>query len=215
MKSKRHSPSIENFDNMSINATDAPPKGRSKISICFGLFSFLLLGIQPGRAAPPPAGVAAIISPAGGFSIDGDLFANVPAAGVGDWITNSLTGGGVLTRSGAPLNASTTFHFIDQYNGNDLIFGGGLKWTDNPTNWSWTVGKANGKTDINNVLLHTATDTDGHSWIAIAADRLSTSGDSYIDFELLQNPLVRTNNGGFLSSGPHGGRTTKIGRAHV
>src|SRR5881628_155009 len=59
-----------------------------------------------------------------------------------------------------------------------------------------------------NVLLHTATDTNGHSWIAIAADRLSTSGDSYIDFELLQNPLVRTNNGVFLSAGPHGGRTT-------
>src|SRR5206468_10587966 len=130
----------------------------------------------------------------GGFAIEGDLFANSPAANVGDWITNSVTGGGVLTQAGVPLNASTTFHFIDQYDGdNDVIFGGGLKWTDNPTNWSWTVGKANGKTDINNVLLHTATDTNGHSWIAIAADRASTSGDSYIDFELLQNPLVRTN----------------------
>src|SRR5207247_7505843 len=36
----------------------------------------------------------------------------------------------------------------------------------------------------------------------------STSGHSYIDFEFLQNTLVRTNNGVFLSAGPHGGRTT-------
>src|SRR5439155_10214253 len=75
-------------------------------------------------------------------------------------------------------------------------------------NWSWTIGSANGKTDISNFLLHTATDTNGHSWIMIAADRLSTSGDSYIDFEFLQNTLARTGNGAFLSAGPHGGRTT-------
>src|SRR2546422_1561593 len=42
----------------------------------------------------------------------------------------------------------------------------------------------------------------------MAADRLSTSGDSYIDFEFLQNTLTRTNSGGFVSAGPHGGRTT-------
>src|SRR5438552_7025047 len=208
MQSRLHSPLIEAFDNMTINSTDSPPKCRVKTLISFALLAFFVFGSQPGVAAPPRAGVAPVVSPAGGFGIEGDLFANMPAANVGDWITNSLTGGGVLTRAGVPLNAVTTFHFIDQYDGNDIIFGGGLKWTDNPTNWSWTIGKANGKTDINNVLLHTATDTDGHSWIAIAADRLSTSGDSYIDFEFLQNTLVRTNNGGFVSAGPHGGRTT-------
>src|SRR6266540_4355740 len=192
---------------MQINSTDSPPKCRVKTLISF-LLSFFVFGSQPGLAAPPPAGVAPVVSPAGGFGIDGDLFANMPGANVGDWITNSATGGGVLTRSGVPLNASTTFHFIDEYNGNDLTFSGGLKWTDNPTNWSWTIGKASGKTDINNVLLHTAADTDGHRWIAIAADRMSTSGDSYIDFEFLQNTLVRTNTGGFVTEGPHGGRTT-------
>src|SRR6266540_4213624 len=205
---ERHSPVIDRFDKLPVDSNNSPPKGRVITLISSVLLCLLVFGSQPGRAASPPAGVAPVNSPTGGFGIEGDLFANMPAANVGDWITNSLTGGGVLTRSGAPINASTTFHFIDQYDGNDLMFGGGLKWTDNPTNWSWTIGKANGKTDINNVLLHTATDANDHSWIAIAADRLSTSGDSYIDFEFLQNTLVRTNNGAFLSAGPHGGRTT-------
>src|ERR1044071_2960143 len=200
-------PSSQPFHNMAIKAADASSKRRIKVSIAAALLSFLVFGAQPGHAAPPPAGVAWVNSPAGGFSIDGDLFANVPVANVGDWVTNSVTGGGVLTRTGVPLNPSTTFHFIDQYNGNDMIFAGGLKWTDNPTNWSWTIGKSNGKTDINNVLLHTATDSDSHRWIIIAADRLSTSGDSYIDFEFLQNTLVSTANGGVASAGPHGGRT--------
>src|SRR2546423_100193 len=187
VQSKRHSPLNETFDNMPINSINSPPKCRVKTLISLVLLSFLVSRSQPGLASPPPAGVAPVVSPAGGFGIEGDLFANTPTANVGDWITNSLTGGGGLTQSGVPLNSSTTFHFIDEYNGNELIFGGGLKWTDNPTNWSWTIGKANGKTDINNVLLHTATDANGHSWIAIAADRLSTSGDAYIDFEFLQN----------------------------
>ncbi len=188
--------------------SNSSPRCRVETLASLVLLYFLVFGSQPALASPPSAGVAPVSVPAGGFSIDGDLFANIPDANVGDWITNSVSGGGVLNQAGVPLNALTTFHFIDQYNGNDIIFSGGLKWTDNPTNWSWTVGKANGKTDINNVLLHTATDTNGHSWIAIAADRLSTSGDSYIDFELLQNTLVRTGSGGFLSAGPHGGRTT-------
>src|SRR5438034_833949 len=206
MHSKRRSPSVELFDNMSINSNNSARKCRVETLVSFVLLSFLIFGSQSGLAVPPPAGVAPVVSPAGGFGIEGDLFANMPTANVGDWITNSATGGGVLTRAGVPLNASTTFHFIDEYNGNDLTFSGGLKWTDNPTNWSWTIGKASGKTDINNVLLHTAADTDGHRWIAIAADRFSTSGDSYIDFEFLQNALARTNNGRFVSAGPQSGR---------
>src|SRR5881628_2390434 len=176
---------LNTFYFMPINSSSSPSRCRCETLVSFVLLSFLLFGSQAALAAPPPAGVAPFVTPAGGFGIEGDLFANMPAADVGDWITNSVTGGGVLTQSGVPLNALTTFHFIDQYDGNDLMFGGGLKWTDNPTNWSWTIGKVNGKTDINNVLLHTAIDANGHSWIAIAADRMSTSGDSYIDFEFL------------------------------
>ena len=45
-------------------------------------------------------------------------------------------------------------------------------------------------------------------WAILAADRLSTAGDSYIDFELLQNLLTLNANGTFTSAGPNGGRTT-------
>jgi hypothetical protein len=149
-------------------------------------------------------------SPVGGFAIDGNLGANTPDAGLGDWLllnTSPGAGGAVLDAAGKPLNPLTTFHFIDAYNGKDIVFAGGQKWFDNPTNWVWTVNKASSKTDINNVLLHVTRDVDGHTWVVIAADRFSTSGDSYIDFEFLQSTLVRNANGGFSSAGPQGGRT--------
>jgi hypothetical protein len=43
----------------------------------------------------------------------------------------------------------------------------------------------------------------------IGGDRLSTNGTAYIDFEFLQNTLVRTGttSGGFVGGGPAGGRT--------
>ncbi len=169
-----------------------------------------LLWSLGGSAAPPPAGVAPILVPAGGFAIDGDLLANTPITNVGDWLpaTNFPgTGGSVLDAAGVPLNPITTFHFVDPYGGNDTVFSGGIKWTDDPNTWKWTIGKAPAKTDINNVLLHIGFDTNAHIWIVIAGDRLSTSGDSYIDFEFLQNTLVENTNGTFTSAGPEGGRT--------
>src|SRR5436190_13586063 len=150
------------------------------LGIIFALFG---VGVQ---AVPPPAGVAPLTSPAGGFAIDGNLMANLPTAGVGDWLmsTNAGSGASVLDSAGNPLDPARTFHFRDVYNAtSDNTFGGGLKWTDNPGIWQWSTGKASSKTDIHNVLFHTATDSDGHTWVVIAADRASTSGDSYIDFE--------------------------------
>jgi len=151
-------------------------------------FLFLVLMALWGltvQAVPPPSGVAPVVSPAGGFAIEGDLLANTPSTGAGDWLPGAGgTGGSVLDANGLPLNAGMTFHLTDAYNdSNDDTFGGGLKWTDNPNSWQWVRGSASGKTDINNVLLHVATDASGHTWVIIAADRLSTSGDSYIDFE--------------------------------
>jgi len=150
--------------------------------------------------------------PAGGFAIDGDLIANAPAASVGDWLlmTNAASGAGagVLNAAGQPLNGSITFHFTDPYSANDSVFKGGYKWYEDPNNWQWTTNKASGKTDINNALLHISTDADGHLWMMLSADRLNTSGDSYIDFELLQNSLIRTATNSFVATGPHGGRTT-------
>src|SRR5262245_38334467 len=162
------------------------------------------------RGAGPPAGIAPVDPPSGGFAIDGNLGANTPDANTGDWLflnTFPGLGGAVLDAAGASLNPVTTFHFTDPYNGDDVVFAGGQKWFANPTNWVWTVNKASAKTDINNVLLHVTRDVDDHTWVVIAADRYSTSGDSYIDFEFLQNTVTRNGNGRFDSTGPHGGRT--------
>lgn len=181
----------------------------------FLLLVFLALCSLSADASPPPSGVAPVNLPAGGFGIDGNLIPNTPAADVGDWLLCPEaglpgTGGAVLDKAGLLLNATTTFHFIDGYGnvGTDLIFSGGLKWTDNPNTWRWTTGKPSSKTEINNALMHIATDAEGHIWVTISADRLSTSGDSYIDFEFLQNTLTRNSNGTFTSTGPNGGRTT-------
>jgi len=185
--------------------------GRRDTLIIFSLIPGLLLLSPASRAVPPPAGVAPVLSPAGGLSIDGNLIANTPITGIGDWMlsTNaSGAGGAVLGPTGAALNGSTTFHLIDAYNSSsDLTFAGGLKWTDNPNLWKWKTGKPSTKTDINNALVHVGNDIDGHSWVIVAADRLSNNGDSYIDFEFLQNTLIRTTTNTFVSAGPHGGRT--------
>jgi len=169
------------------------------------VFALTVLFGNPSNATPPPSGVAPVTVPAGGFAIDGDLMGNGLG---GDWVTGTNAGSGVLSPSGAPLNPATTFHYADPYNTSaDSTFGGGLKWTDDPNTWQWTSSKPSSKTDINNVLFHTANDASGHTWTMVAADRASTSGDSYIDFEFLQNTLIKTNNGKFVSSGPNGGRT--------
>jgi hypothetical protein len=182
----------------------------SKILKFLPLLAVLVLYHSSVRAAGPPAGIAPVDVPSGGFAIDGNLAANTPGANSGDWIlvnTFPGLGGAVLNSAGTPLNPLTTFHFTDPYNGNDMVFAGGQKWFDNPTNWVWTINKASAKTDINNVLLHVTRDVEGHTWVVIAADRFSTSGDSYIDFEFLQNTLTRNGNGSFSSTGPDGGRT--------
>src|SRR5690348_12628402 len=152
----------------------------ARMGCVFGAILLCGLALQ---AVPPPTGVAPVLVPSGGFAIDGDLQANTPATGVGDWLPGLAGGGGsVLDTTGAPLNAATTFHFVDPFNSSaDNTFVGGLKWTDDPGTWHWTTGQASSKTDINNVLLHITTDANGHSWLVIAADRSSTSGDSYID----------------------------------
>src|SRR5262249_18562468 len=61
---------------------------------------------------------------------------------------------------------------------------------------------------------HISKDTNGHTWVMIAADRQSDNGAAYIDFEFLQNQLLVTNNAiaggvnGFRSDGTNCGRTT-------
>ncbi|MGM0626438.1 MAG: immunoglobulin domain-containing protein, partial [Bacteroidota bacterium] len=150
---------------------------------------------------------APVLEPLGGFAIDGDLQANTPVLDIGDWVMGPAGAGGhVLHNDGSALDSLNSGLFLDNYDGNDMIFQGS-KFNQNPDLWSWSVGKANSKNDINNVMYHLAKDGSGNMWIMLGSDRLSTSGTSYIDFEFLQNPLVRTSDFGFNSAGPHGGRT--------
>src|SRR5512140_2649871 len=192
--------------NMSAYYRTNTGKG-SSIGKTFAALAAACLCLAVAQAEPPPSGVAPVLVPAGGFAIEGDLIAGAAVTGVGDWLAGP-GGAGVLDSTGAPLNGATTFHFTDAFNTTtDDTFGGGLKWTDNPNLWTWTSAKASAKTDINNVLMHVASDANGHTWLILAADRASNSGDSYIDFEFLQNPLYLTNNNTFYSAGTNGGRT--------
>src|SRR6266566_354945 len=160
----------------------------------------------------PVPGTAPVSLPVGGFSIDGDLLANTPG-GTGDWVSNSAPGGFVLYTNGTPVDSTTTFHFTDPYNTNvDNNFAGGDKVHDDPNTWSWTQNPVTGKDDINNALVHITKDASGHTWIVVAGDRMQDTGDSYIDFEFLQNDIILTNavggtSGGFIGTGPDCGRT--------
>src|SRR5437879_2658328 len=196
-------------------------KARTLTRIASGLAvtAVTLVGLFPVQTyggltcPPPPTGTAPVTSPSGGFAIDGNLQANTPVSGVGDWIPGpSGSGGSVMGTNGVPLTAGTTFHLADPFNSaSDNTFKGGLKVDDNPNNWAWVTGKPNSKEDINNALIHFTTDANGHNWVIVSADRLSNNGASYIDFEFLQNTLSLTTNpkgpGGFTSAGPNCGRT--------
>src|ERR1051325_11267536 len=70
-------------------------KGRSPWTNRLLPIVLLLWGLS-GHASPPPAGVAPLIVPSGGFSIDGDVMANAPVANVGDWLTSTNGTGGAV-----------------------------------------------------------------------------------------------------------------------
>ncbi|KIA86140.1 T9SS type A sorting domain-containing protein [Flavobacterium sp. AED] len=181
----------------------------------FLLICFLFFSAQINAQVLP--GIATVNTPTGGFQIEGDLQANTPIAGKGDWLPGVAgSGGSVLTVAGTPVNALTTFHLTDLYNTSENNFSGGKKFNDNPNLWTWTSNSALGKCDINNALFHftTAPYTDPvthvnsiHTWLIVAADRRSNSGNAYIDFELLQNTMTDNPNGTFSSAGPNNGRT--------
>ncbi|SFO80077.1 conserved repeat domain-containing protein, partial [Algoriphagus ornithinivorans] len=160
-------------------------------------------------------------SPNGGFHIDGDLRANTPTPGAGDWIPGATgglnNGGSAFTSLGVPVNGVTSFRFIDPYKGGpgvDLGFNGGNKGNGNPNSWGWRAADVTpAPNDFNNVFYHLGNSTtpgfEG-DWIILSADRDKTNGTSYLDFEFLQGNVERTGSGtsgGFTSDGPNGGRT--------
>jgi hypothetical protein len=151
-------------------------------------------------------GVVAVAPPTGGFNIDGSPLVT---GTTGDWIPASGTGGSVMNSAGTVFDAGKSFHTVDAYNSTtDNTLASGLKWNQDPGTWTWASSSASNKTDINHGYVHFSTRaSDGHVWVAMAGDRLGTTGTSYIDFEFLQNTLAKNANGTFTSAGPNGGRT--------
>src|SRR6185436_5156053 len=107
------------------------------LALCWGICCIFT------NSASSANGVAPVIVPTGGFAIEGNLLANTPTNGVGDWIaiTNFPgTGGGVLDTNGTPLDSTTTFHQVDPFNSSsDTIISGGNANTD-PNGWTWGTG---------------------------------------------------------------------------
>ena len=88
----------------------------SVLTIKSGLsvFFFLLFsGLVANNALE--AQVSNVENPSGGFEIDGNLEANSPTSGVGDWVMGSAGSGGfVFDQSGNPLTSLTQL-FRDEY----------------------------------------------------------------------------------------------------
>jgi gliding motility-associated-like protein len=148
------------------------------------------------------------------FAIDGNVTRQLTGpTDPGDWTSSTFPVGGIFSPvngQGSTYPITLTQHVVDNFNGNDDIFGSGAKAKDNPTTqWLWTTGSAGGKEDVNNALFHSGKDAANNTWVMLAADRLSQSGTSYIDFEFLQAPLYRNTGGTFtsLASNATGGRT--------
>jgi|GEM_PF-4440050 len=161
-------------------------------------------------------GVSPTVTPYGGCAIDGNLLSRTPSSPPfspdhGDFLPGEGTsgsGGYVFTLAGVPLDTSLAFHIIDGYGADDeSIFTGGSKFNNDPNTWQWKQGKPPAKDDINNTLFFFSNDTLGNIWFVGSGDRKKTNGNTYLDFELLQNPLYQNADSTFTSLGPDGGRT--------
>jgi hypothetical protein len=169
------------------------------------------LSLLRASLAVAQAGVAPNGDPGAGFQIEGDLESNSPTANTTDWVAG-LGGIGIalLSNAGVPVDPTHTFHLVDAFDPSDDVFtGGGSFLGASPnTHWLWTtnVGVVN-KDNLNHALVHFSTDGSGHLWLTCAGDRKATNSGTFINFELLQNTLVKNGDGTFYSTGPDTGRT--------
>ena len=155
-----------------------------------------------------------------GFNIDGSLRAVTtaspsPTALRTDWLdrlTPTPATGGIVNEDGSPRTpASGPVYLASDPFGNgssDDVFSGSVKADQNPNTMTWdSTGNNQGKTDLNRVYVHISHDSINDAWVTASADRGSTSGAAYVDFELNQVPVIKNANGTFSSAGPNGGRT--------
>ena len=151
-------------------------------------------------------GIPNVITPTGGFDINGFLKVNTAA---GDWLPGTGSGGAVLNATGGSVNAATTFHITDAINSTDNVFNGGLKKNGNPNSWTFkTAGASPAKCNINHAIIHIAKDGNNDTWITMSGDREAVNGNSFISLSLHQNSLT-LGNGTFVSAASNttGGRT--------
>ncbi|MFV8839389.1 hypothetical protein [Salinimicrobium soli] len=116
-----------------------------------------------------------------------------------------------------------SFFFRDPYENDPTVFTSSNKIDDDPNTYTYGPGNSPNKNEIQTVAVHFTYGDDNHPhpdwqgpggtytdendlWIIFAGDRQVTNGSSYIDFELLQKSLVKSN-GTFISEGQDGGRT--------
>ena len=163
-------------------------------------------------------GTVPVLTPVGGFGIDGDAFANTPTPGIGDWFYNPLypgTGGGLFDPvTMTPLYPTMTYFLQDVWGAKDpTIFTSSNKINDNPSTYTWGIGMVPNKNEMQNVGVHFAYadpalpgGVAGDLWAIFASDRQVTNGEAYVDFEFLQKSLTMTD-GGFATEGTQGGRT--------
>src|SRR5688572_23160273 len=147
----------------------------------------------------------------GPMAIAGYIQRQLPTAG--DWLPGPGGANNTVFTINCVALVPLAYRLIDPFNDqvNDDIFDGGNKLFHDPNTWGWRSQKPPAKDDINTAMIFLALNpVDNHIWIAISGDRMSTNGTSYLDFEFYQNSITKTggpSTGGFLSTGPHGGRT--------
>jgi len=164
------------------------------------LLTVLLLDKSFGQS-----GIAPVISPVGGFAIDGYLQRQGAA---GDW--------GAGPGGNQPGSVVPYTHIQDIFGSrvHDNVISKG-RFQDNPNSYEWELKKPNSRTDIANTGFFITSDQSNNAWMIVYGDRLSSNGKSILEFEFLQNPafpvLINSPKGSlepkFISFGPHGGRT--------
>ncbi|MCB7480451.1 HYR domain-containing protein [Christiangramia sediminis] len=155
-----------------------------------------------------------VVNPNGGFSIEGDLKANIPVSNVGDWFPGGTgTGGYVFNNNGTPVDPNFSKFVSDiPTAGNNDRFLTGSKADQDPDIWKWSDNNsgAQNKGDLLHAFYHISRDeTSGDQWIFVGADRVGNNGTSYIDFTFLQNEIIESDDKSvsFISTGPDAGRT--------
>jgi uncharacterized repeat protein (TIGR01451 family) len=83
-------------------------------------------------------------------------------------------------------------------------FGGGEKFTDDPSSDSYSLGSVQAKDQISNVYAVARQNSAGDDEVYVGLERLVNNGDTHADFQFLQEPVAETTAcSGNFSGGVH------------